>query len=112
MNPLPSLAAAAALLLLPASASADRVIPVADVSRGAMVTVAGTVQRVLDYDEFRLADASGSIEIYVGPSGHGLSVGEAVTVRGRVDDDGPREIYAREVVKADGSVVRFRHAYD
>jgi hypothetical protein len=40
--------------------------------------------------------------------------GEAVTVSGFVDDNllGPKELYAREVIRADGSVVRFSMAYE
>lgn len=86
---------------------------IADVQRGTIVAVQGTVERITDTDEFQLADESGSIAIYVGPTWVPVDVGEVVTVRGFVDDDpGPREIYARELTRADGSRVQFDHRYD
>ncbi len=106
---LPALAAAA---LVPALASAGNVTPVAEARPGALVTISGTVERVLDYDEFRLADGTGSILVYVGPDGHDARAGERVTVAGRVDDDGPREIYARSMTREGGATVTFSHRYD
>ncbi|HAI59077.1 MAG TPA: hypothetical protein DCM32_04270 [Xanthomonadaceae bacterium] len=102
----------ASLLLLAAAPSlliaAERITPIADAQRGSMVTVQGTVERITDEDEFRLADASGSILVYVGPNWVPVNEGEAVRVNGFVDDDlGPREIYARTLTRADGSVVTF-----
>ena len=95
------------------TAAADTVTPIADVERGTMVTVVGTVERVLDSDEFRLADDSGSIRVYVGPNWVPAEVGEAVTVRGFVDDDWfNEEIYAREIVHADGTTTQFEHRYE
>lgn len=99
-------------LAVPAVSSAEMVTPIAEAQRGTMVTVAGTVERILDTDEFRLADGSGSIRVYVGPNWVPAEVGEQVTVRGFVDDGLTPEIYAREVVRADGSVVRFEHRYE
>lgn len=92
--------------------SAETVTPIAEVQRGTMVTVAGTVERILDTDEFRLADDSGSIRIYVGPNWVPAEIGESVSVRGFVDDGLSREIYARELTRADGTVVTFEHSYD
>jgi hypothetical protein len=104
----------AALALFAAAVAAPvlaAVVPIGDVARGSVVTVQGTVERITDEDEFRLADASGSILIYVGPALVPASVGEVVTVTGLVDDDpGPLEIYAREMTRADGSRVTFRHS--
>ena len=102
------------LALAPALAKAgERITPIADAQRGSMVTVQGTVERITDEDEFRLADASGSIRVYVGPNWVPASVGENVTVHGFVDDDlGPRELYARTLTRADGSVVTFERRYD
>lgn len=95
------------------SAMADQVTPIGDVQRGTMVTVQGTVERITDEDEFRLADASGSIRIYVGPNWVPADVGEVVTVNGFVDNDlGPREIYARSLTHADGTVVTFDRRYE
>ena len=96
----------------PGAALADRVTPIAEAQRGTMVTVAGTIDRILDQDEFRLTDESGSIAVYVGPNWVPADVGEAVTVRGFVDDGWIREIYARELIDADGSVVHFDHRYE
>ncbi|GAB3731664.1 hypothetical protein GCM10028794_08070 [Silanimonas algicola] len=109
-----TLAIALILALSPALAfSAERITPIADAQRGSMVTVQGTVERITDEDEFRLADTSGSIRVYVGPNWVPADVGEAVTVHGFVDDDlGPRELYARTLTRADGSVVTFDRRYD
>lgn len=109
-----SITIALAIALAPALVfAAERIVQIADVKRGSMVTVQGTVERITDEDEFRLADASGSILVYVGPNWVPTDEGEAVTVHGFVDDDlGPREIYARSLTRADGSVVTFEHRYD
>jgi uncharacterized protein YdeI (BOF family) len=109
--------AAAFLLAFPfplvASALPD-ITPIAEAQRGTMVTVQGTVERITDEDEFRLTDATGSILVYVGPNLVPADVDEAITVSGFVDDDlfGPKEIYARELTRADGSVVTFRNSYE
>ena len=97
---------------LAASALPD-ITPIAEAQRGTMVTVQGTVERITDEDEFRLTDATGSILVYVGPNLVPADVDEAITVSGFVDDDlfGPKEIYARELTRADGSVVTFRNSY-
>lgn len=109
------LATAALLATLTASmALAQTVTPIADIQRGTMVTVQGTVERITDEDEFRLTDTSGSIRVYVGPNWVPADVGEAVTVSGFADDDlvGPREIYARTLTRADGTVITFSMRYD
>ncbi|MEE4203983.1 MAG: hypothetical protein V2I45_10155 [Halieaceae bacterium] len=94
-------------------ASAQQITPVADAQRGTMVTVQGTVERITDEDEFRLADASGNIRIYVGPNWVPAEVGETVIVNGFVDDDlGPREVYARSLTRADGTMITFDRRYD
>jgi uncharacterized protein YdeI (BOF family) len=102
------------LALAPSFAlAAERITAIADAERGTMVTVQGTVERITDEDEFRLADASGSIRVYVGPNWVPAATGESVTVHGFVDDDlGPRELYARTLTRADGSVVTFERRYD
>lgn len=65
-----SITIALAIALAPALVfAAERIVQIADVKRGSMVTVQGTVERITDEDEFRLADASGSILVYVGPIG-------------------------------------------
>lgn len=110
-----ALTTAALLFTLNASfAIAETVTPIADLERGTMVTVQGTVERITDEDEFRLADPSGEILVYVGPNWVPADVGEAVTVNGRVDDNriGPRELYARSLTRADGTVVEFDLSYE
>ena len=107
-----AVAALCATLAAPA-AIASQIIPIADAQRGTMVMVQGTVERITDEDEFRLADASGSIRVYVGPNWVPAEVGETVIVNGFVDDDlGPREIYARSLTRADGTVITFDRRYD
>ena len=93
-------------------AIAEEVTAIADLERGTTVTVAGTVDRILDEDEFRLTDATGSIDVYIGPNRVPAEVGEAVTVRGLVDDGLFIDIYADEMVRADGSVIRFDRRYE
>lgn len=107
-------AALAALMALPVLAAPERVItPIADARKGTVVTVQGTVEAITDEDEFRLADASGAIRIYVGPNWVPVDAGESVTVHGFVDDGlGPREIYARDLTRADGTVVTFDLRYE
>lgn len=101
----PSLASAS-------SAQSSTVIRIAEAQRGTMVTVQGTVERITDEDEFHLADATGTIRVYVGPNWVPADIGEAVTVSGFVDDDfGPRELYARTLTRADGTVVAFERRY-
>ena len=108
-----AISAVFAALLAPA-AFASQITSIADAQRGTMVTVQGTVERITDEDEFRLADTSGSIRIYVGPNWVPANVGETVTVNGFVDDDliVPREIYARTLTRADGTVITFDRRYD
>lgn len=96
-----------------AQPDAERITRIGELQRGTMVTVKGTVEKMTDKDEFRLTDDSGNVRIYVGPNWVPADVGEAVTVRGFVDDDiGPLEIYARSLTRADGSVVTFDPRYD
>jgi uncharacterized protein YdeI (BOF family) len=104
-----TLALACAVTTLPAWASpaSSPVTPINEVKRGSMVTVEGTVKRILDTDEFRLADDSGSIRVDVGyPNFVPVAEGEKVRVVGFVDRDLLREIYAREIVHSDGRVSR------
>lgn len=105
--------AALCAVLASSAALANTITPVADAQRGTMVTVQGTVERITDEDEFRLADASGTIRVYVGPNWVPADVGESVIVNGFVDDDpGPREIDTRSLTRADGTVITFDLRYD
>lgn len=97
-----------AVLTLPALAQTPPTTPVAEASRGMAIVVQGVVERITDEDEFRLADATGSILVYIGPNRMPAQIGETITVEGQVDDDpGPLEIYARTLTRADGTVVTF-----
>jgi uncharacterized protein YdeI (BOF family) len=101
--------AAAAPAAMPESAtpSAERITAIGDVRRGSMVTIQGVVQRIVDTDEFVLADATGRIRVDVRyPNFVPVAEGEYVKVRGFVDRDLIREVYAREIVHADGRVSR------
>jgi uncharacterized protein YdeI (BOF family) len=90
-----------------ATAGAERVTAIGDVRRGSMVTVEGVVKRIVDTDEFVLVDASGQIRVDVRyPNFVPVAEGERVKVRGFVDRDVIREVYAREIVHADGRVSR------
>ena len=77
-----------------------------------MVTVSGTVERITDEDEFIVADESGSITVWTGTQFFTVDEGETVVVAGFVDDDLQLEIYATEIVRADGSVVSIRGESD
>ena len=115
MNPY-SILFAAALAMAAAMTGpvlADTPTPIAEVERGTMVTVSGEIERILDTDEFRLRDDSGSIRVYVGPNWVPASEGESVSVAGFVDNDlGRLELYARSLTRADGTVVTFEHRYE
>lgn len=94
-------------------AYAETITPIGDLQRGTSVTVTGTVDRILDEDEFRLADETGRVRVYVGPNIVPANTGDEVTVRGIVDDDLLRlEIYAREMVLPDGTTVTFDRSYE
>lgn len=81
--------------------------PIDSVKRGSMVAVEGTVERILDTDVFRLQDSTGRIRVDVGyPNFVPVTEGERVRVVGFVDRDLFKEIYAREIVHADGRVSR------
>ena len=104
--------AAAFAFFTVSGASAETITPINEVQRGTAVTVEGTVDRILDEDEFRLADGSGRIDVYIGPNIVPANLGDQVLVRGIVDDGLTREIYAREMVLPDGSTITFDRGYD
>lgn len=86
---------------------------VASVERGQRVRLEGKVLRVLDHDEFRLADDTGSIRVYLPAAGPSpVKVGQQVFVEGVVDDDltfglTRPEVYATSLQIVDGSTLRF-----
>jgi uncharacterized protein YdeI (BOF family) len=88
-----------------AAAGDGALTPIGDVVRNSVVTVAGTVQRISDEDEFILADESGSISVWTGSQFFTVDQGESVVVTGFIDDDLIIEIYAQEITRADGTVV-------
>jgi uncharacterized protein YdeI (BOF family) len=100
---------AAALALACAPAAAADPTAVAELRRNSFATVAGTVDRLTDEDEFVLADATGHVRIYVGPNAVPVTPGETITVSGHVDEGLRLEIYAREIIRADGTILTFRH---
>jgi uncharacterized protein YdeI (BOF family) len=101
---------AAAFAMLAAPAAAD-VTPVADLARNSVATVSGTVDRITDEDEFVLKDGTGHVRVYVGPALVPVRPGERITVTGLVDDGLRIEIYARQIVRADGTTLTFDHSY-
>jgi uncharacterized protein YdeI (BOF family) len=103
----------ATMIAIAGPALAQSITTIADAQRGTMVTLQGTVDRITDEDEFHLRDATGWIEVDVGPNWVPVDVGEQVTLQGFVDDDfGPREVYARSLTRADGTVITFDRRYD
>lgn len=89
----------------------ETITKIGEVTRGASVTLQGKVTRILDEDEFRLEDETGSIRIYIGWRNRVMvNVGETVTVKGFVDDDlmgvFRPEVYAKELIREDGTSVR------
>ena len=99
-----------ALLLAAPAGLAKEVTKIEDIQRGATVTLQGEVIRILDEDEFRLQDATGSVKIYIGWRNRVMvEIGENVTVKGVVDDDLVSafrpEVYAQEITREDGSKI-------
>lgn len=83
---------------------------IGDLRRGEFVTIEGTVTRIRDYDEFRMEDGTGRVDIYVrgGMRRPAFRTGDTVIVRGWVDDDLvdiPREVYASEIELEDGTII-------
>ena len=86
---------------------------IGDITRGTDVTLKGRVTRILDEDEFRLQDDTGSVRIYIGWKNQVMvNTGETVKVSGFVDDDLVNtfrpEVYARELVRESGEVIELR----
>ena len=86
------------------------ITPIDALARGITATIEGRVTRILDEDEFRIEDATGSIRVYIGWKNRvTLPVGETVVVTGFVDNDLVAffrpEFYATEITRADGLVI-------
>ncbi|MCG8478397.1 MAG: hypothetical protein MI724_04815 [Spirochaetales bacterium] len=97
---------------LGAQSSDEKVIvPIESLCRGDFATIRGEVVRYRGYDEIIVRDESGRVEIFLGSTRFPrppVEVGEMVTISGRVDDgliDIRRELYATEIVRADGTVI-------
>jgi uncharacterized protein YdeI (BOF family) len=80
--------------------------PIASLARGQSATIAGRVVRILDSDEFRLEDESGSVRVFIGERRRmTVQVGDQVVVAGTLDDDPwpiRPEFYADSVMLAEG----------
>lgn len=93
------------------AAYAEDITPIDKLERGMSATIKGEVTRILDEDEFRLEDKSGSIRVYIGWKNRVLiPTGEKIMVRGYVDDDLAHyfrpEFYAFEITREDGTVIK------
>lgn len=99
-----------ALTFVAPAGMAAEITSIGNIERGASVTLQGEVTRILDEDEFRLQDETGSVRIYIGWRNRVMvEVGEEVTVKGFVDDDLVAyfrpEIYAQQIIRADGDTI-------
>ena len=103
----------AVAVIFGASPSLASTTLISDLRVGQTATITGTVERVTDTDEFRLADETGSVRVYIGPNIIPFDVGEMVTINGIVDRDfGRIEVYARSAQRENGSTVSFNHRYE
>jgi uncharacterized protein YdeI (BOF family) len=89
------------------------ITPIGNLERGMYTTISGEVIRILDEDEFRLQDETGSVKVYIGWKNRvDIPIGEKVIVRGIVDDDFRLafrpEFYASEIIRADGTVKKLK----
>lgn len=101
------------ILFLAPMAVAQEITPIGQLDRGMSTSIKGEVTRILDEDEFRLKDATGSVRVYIGWKNRVMvPVGETVTVRGFVDDDLVSyfrpEFYAFEIIREDGTLIKLR----
>lgn len=100
------LIAVAIFTAVPAFAQPGAMTPIAEIARGSQVTLQGTVARIPDEDEFILTDATGSIEVYLGPTRVPVAVGEVVSVSGFVDNDiAAMDVCATSITRADGTII-------
>lgn len=76
------------------------------------VTVSGVVHQITDEDTFLLKDHTGQIPVYIGPNPMPVQEGMPITVHGVVDDDLPREIYAKRIDGENGQSHILDHQYD
>lgn len=95
----------------PVGAASGDITAIEDLQRDTPVTVQGTVDRITSSDEFYLRDETGAVRVYVGPNRIPAEVGENITIIGKVDEDRKLEVYAFEIIRADGSRVELPHRY-
>jgi hypothetical protein len=93
---------------------AEELTPIDRLERGMSATIQGEVTRILDEDEFRIRDKTGSIRVYTGWKNRVyIPIGETIIVRGFVDDDLKAyfrpEFYAFEIIREDGSVIELNY---
>jgi uncharacterized protein YdeI (BOF family) len=106
------IAALAMAAMLAQAAAAQDLTNIAELRRGMAASVQGVVDRLSDDDEFRIADDTGAVRVYIGPNPMPVAVGDTVTVHGMMDDDiGRLELYARQIVLADGTIILLRQDY-
>jgi hypothetical protein len=101
------------ILIVTPLSYADDITAIDLLERGMTATIKGEVTRILDEDEFRIADQTGSVRVYIGWKNRvNIQVGETVTVRGFVDDDLVSyfrpELYAFEIIREDGTVIKLQ----
>ncbi len=98
------------LIIIPVS-YAKEYTPIDKLEPGMSATIKGSVTRILDEDEFRMEDKTGSIRVYIGWKNRLLiPVGEKISVFGFVDNDLKSffrpEFYAFEITREDGTLIK------
>lgn len=93
------------------TAIAQDITPIEKLVPGMSATIQGTETRILDEDEFRIEDLTGSVRVSIGWQNRMVvPVGEEIIVRGVVDDDLKTsfrpELYAFEITRQDGTVIK------
>lgn len=98
--------------IAPRDAAPREPVSIATLARGQAATIAGRVVRILDTDEFRLEDESGSVRVYIGWRNlMPVQVGARVVVTGVLDDvPWPirPEFYADSITLEDGRSIELR----
>ena len=103
-----------AVFIAPVAIAKD-MTPIAKLERGMTTTIKGELTRILDEDEFRLADQTGSRRAYIGWKNRVLiPIGETITVHGFVDEDlmlyFRPEFYAFDIKSEDGTMVKLHQS--
>lgn len=95
------------------SATETAIDPIETIQPGMSVKLHGEVTRILDEDEFRLQDETGSVRIYIGWKNRvTVRTGDKITVKGFVDNDLVSffrpEVYAHTLVLANGTQIELK----